>query len=197
MLESHLTIAIAVGRPCSFGRVTTRMLVVCTANVCRSPMAAALLAHRCDELGVKVSVSSAGVQAHQLPVDPDAVAVLAEHGLDISAHQPRSLDRAMLEDADLVITMTRDHLRTVATTIPGVFRRAFTARELARKLTRHEHLDLDVLNEGRSPRDLMGNDAADDIADPYGKSLQWHRLCAEEIDEAMRTIAHALVGAHT
>ena len=160
-------------------------------------MAAALLQHQCNQLGVQVSVSSAGVQAHQLPVDPEAVAVMAEQGLDIAAHQPQLMDRAMLDSADLVITMTRDHLRIVATTIPGVFRRAFTARELARKLTRHEHLDLDALNEGRSARDLMGDDAADDIADPYGKSLQLHRFCAEEIDDAMRAIAYALAGAST
>ena len=171
--------------------------MVCTANVCRSPMAAALLQHRCDQLGVDVSVSSAGVRAHQLPVDPDAVAVLAEQGLDISAHQPRAFDRAMLDDADLVVTMTRDHLRTVATAAPGMFRRAFTARELARRLARHEHLDLDALNEGRSPRELMGDDPADDIADPYGMSLQLHRVCAAEIDETMRVIAHALAGAPT
>ena len=174
--------------------MTVRVLVVCTANVCRSPMAAALLQHRCDELGVEVSVSSAGVQAHQLPVDPDAVAVLAEQGLDISAHQPRPLDRELLDEADLVVTMTREHLRTVATTTPGVFRRAFTARELARRLAVHGLLDLDSLNEGRSARELMGNDAADDITDPYGESLQLHRDCAFEIDEAMRTIAHALAG---
>ena len=172
--------------------MTSRILVVCTANVCRSPMAAALLQRYCDDLGVDAQVASAGVRAHDLEVDPDAVAVMAEVGLNISAHQPRPLDRELLSAADLVITMTRDHLRVAATTVPGLFRRSFTARELARRLTSSERFDLDDLNEGRSPRDLMGDDPTDDVADPYGRSLQLHRECAAELDEAMRVIAHAL-----
>ena len=40
----------------------------------------------------------------------------------------------------------------------------------------------------------MGNDPTDDVADPYGQSLQLHRQCAAELDEAMRVIAQALVG---
>ena len=168
--------------------------MVCTANVCRSPMAAALLTQHCNELGLEVVVGSAGVQAHDLPVDPDAVAAMAEYGLDISAHRPRRFDRNLLGESGLVITMTRDHLRTVATTVPGVLRRSFTAKELARRLTTLETLDLEELNAGRSARDLMGNDPTDDVADPYGQSLQLHRQCAAELDEPMRVIAHALVG---
>jgi len=171
-----------------------RVLVVCTANVCRSPMGAALLRHHCAELGLDVQVASAGTQRHDLPVDPVAVAVMAEQGLDISAHQPRPLDRAVLDadGADLVITMTRDHLRTVATSAPGVFRRSFTAKELARRLAVLESFDMDRLNEGRSSRDLMGDNPTDDIADPYGQSLQLHRESAAEIDGVMRMVAHAL-----
>lgn len=168
--------------------------MVCTANVCRSPMAAALLARNCDELGLDVFVASAGVQAHALPVDPDAVAAMTEYGLDISAHHPRQFDRDILGQSGLVITMTRDHLRTVATTVPGILRRSFTAKELARRLTTLDTLDLDALNAGRNARDLMGDDPTDDVADPYGQSLQLHRHCAAELDEAMRVVAQALVG---
>ena len=173
--------------------MTIRVLVVCTANVCRSPMGQALLQRHCAQLGTDVQVTSAGTQRHDLPVDPAAVAVMAEQGLDISAHQPRQLDRAMLEadGDDLVITMTRDHLRIVATSAPGVFRRSFTAKELARRLAAVEGLDLGRLNEGRTSRDLMGDDPDDDVADPYGQSLQLHREAAAEIDNAMRVVAHA------
>ncbi len=178
--------------------MTIRVLVLCTANVCRSPMGEALLQRRCAELGVDVQVTSAGTQRHDLPVDPVAVAAMAEQGLDIAAHQPRQLDRALLEadGADLVITMTRDHLRMVATSAPGVFRRSFTAKELARRLAAVESLDLSRLNEGRTSRDLMGDDPDDDVADPYGMSLQRHRECATEIDLVMRVVAHALAGHH-
>jgi len=173
-----------------------RVLVVCTANVCRSPMGAALLRHHCAELGIDVQVTSAGTQRHDLPVDPVAVAVMAEQGLDISAHHPRPLDRAVLDadGADLVIVMTRDHLRTVATSAPGLFRRSFTAKELAGRLTVLEGFDLDWLNEGRTSRDLMGDDPSDDIADPYGQSLRLHRECATEIDGVMRLVAKKFAG---
>lgn len=157
-------------------------------------MGEALLRRHCAELGVDVQVTSAGTQRHDLPVDPEAVAVMAEQGLDICAHQPRQLERQVLEadGADLVITMTRDHLRTVATSAPGVFRRSFTAKELARRLSAVESLDLTRLNEGRTSRDLMGDDPDDDIADPYGQSLQLHRECATEIDGVMRVVAQSL-----
>lgn len=176
--------------------MTIRVLVVCTANVCRSPMGEALLQRHCTELGVDVQVTSAGTQRHELPVDPGAVTVMAEQGLDISVHQPRQLDRAVLEadGADLVITMTRDHLRVVATSAPGVLRRSFTAKELGRRLAAVESIDLSRLNEGRSSRDLMGTDPDDDVADPYGQSLQLHRECAAEIDHVMRIVAHCLIG---
>ncbi len=178
--------------------MTLMIQVVCTANVCRSPMAAALLQRYCDELSYDAQVRSAGVKAHDLPVDPDAVEVMAEMGLDISAHQPRQLDRDTLDGAQLVITMTRDHLRAVAAMAQGALRRTFTAKELAarlQELDRLDGLDLDALNHGRSRRDLLGDSLTDGVADPYGLSLQLHRKCAAELDDAMRVIAHALAGA--
>lgn len=159
-------------------------------------MGEALLRRHCAELGVDAQVTSAGTQRLDLPVDPEAVGVMAEHGLDISAHQPRQLDRAVLESdgADLVITMTRDHLRVVATSAPGVFQRSFTGKELARRLVALECLDLPRLNEGRTSKDLMGDNPDDDIADPYRMSLMLHRQCATEIDGVMRVVAYALRG---
>jgi len=181
--------------------MTYRVLVVCTANVCRSPMAAALLAHHAFNLGVDIEVRSAGTQSHNLRVDPAAVAVMNEHGLDIAQHAPRKMDRAIIdtEGADLVVGMTREHLRTIATTSPGVFQRAFTAKEMVRSLgvmgvDRQGTLAdlLTDLGQGRSARNLMGDNPADDVADPYGQSVAVHRACASELDDLMRAIAAAI-----
>ena len=181
--------------------MTLRVLVVCTANVCRSPMAQALLHHHCREVGVDVSVRSAGTKEFDLPVDPLAVEALATYGLDISQHQPRRLDRSIVdtEGADLVLVMTRDHLRTAATTGSGAFRRTFTLREFARRAAVVEPDPgeglaswLDVVAEGRQARDLMGNDSADDIADPYGDTLDVHRVCAAELDQLTEVAARTL-----
>jgi len=172
--------------------MTMRILVVCTANVCRSPMAAALLEMYGRRAGVDALVTSAGTHSHGLPVDADAVRVMAERDLDISSHVPRQVDSSIIDSdgEDLIVTMTRDHLRVVATVAPGALRRAFTVRELVRRLAMSVGVpDLGTLNEGRAARDLLGEDFADDVADPYGKGLQLHRECVAELDSAMRAIA--------
>jgi len=155
-------------------------------------MAVALLEQHVSRLGVDAVISSAGTDRHDLPVDPDAVAVMAEHGLDIAGHVPRALDRSIIDHdgAHLIVTMTRGHLRVVATTAPGALPRAFTVRELLRRLAMStDPPSFEKLNVGRSARDLVGEDFADDVVDPYGKGLPLHRECMAELDSAMRAIA--------
>ena len=181
-----------------------RVLTVCTANVCRSPMAAAFAQHHLDANGVAAQVTSAGIRGGGVLVDPDAVKVMAERGLDITANTPRLLDRVTVAEdgADLIVVMTRAHLQDVAVVGPGVFGRSFTAKELARRTHRvmFEHgVDQptlaawrDAVGEGRLARDLMGDDPSDDIADPYGKSLAEHRRTADELDALMAVIARSI-----
>ena len=65
-------------------RDTDGIVVLCTANVCRSPMAAALLARRLSELGVTARVRSAGMLRGGDPPLPEAVSVMAGYGIDIA-----------------------------------------------------------------------------------------------------------------
>lgn len=109
------------------------LLVVCTANVCRSPVAAALLAR--DLAAVGVEVTSAGTEAVPgMPAAPEAVEVVRrELGLGLE-HRSRPLTAALLEQADLVLTMTREQSTLVTAQDPRALRRVFTLRELARIL---------------------------------------------------------------
>ena len=77
------------------------VLIACTLNAVRSPMAAAILRHLA---GQKIYVESAGVRAGEL--DPLAVAAMEEIGLEIGRHRPRCFED--LEDGsfDLVITLS-------------------------------------------------------------------------------------------
>jgi protein-tyrosine-phosphatase len=91
-----------------------RVLVVCTGNTCRSPMAEGLLRDRFAELGVDAEVRSAGTFAViGAPAQPHAVATAARAGVDITSHVARQLDDRMVAWADTVLCMARSHAAAV------------------------------------------------------------------------------------
>lgn len=77
------------------------VLFACSANAVRSPMAAAILEHLS---GDRMRVASAGVRPGQL--DPYAVAVLDEIGIDMSEHEPAGFDTLEGDVFDLVVTLS-------------------------------------------------------------------------------------------
>lgn len=90
-----------------------RLLFLCTGNACRSQMAEGWARHL---LGETIEAFSAGVEAHGL--DPRAVAVMAEAGVDISGHRSKRLDELARGDFDLVITLC-DAAAATCPTFPG------------------------------------------------------------------------------
>lgn len=86
------------------------VLVICTGNICRSPMAEALL--RRELAGQGIEVSSAGTGALVgWPADAHSVAVAAAHGLDLSAHRARQASATLLAASDLILTLDGGHSR--------------------------------------------------------------------------------------
>lgn len=171
--------------------MTSHVLVLCTANVCRSPMAEALLRFHCRQRGIAASVSSAGIIDAQLPVDPEAVDAMAATGLDISSHRPRMITREILarETPDLVITVSRVELRHVATLDRTYWGRAFTLKELVRRASSHAggsfgslEAWVQTLGSDRRAADLLKDSPDDDIADPYGTSPEAVRSTAFLLD---------------
>lgn len=77
------------------------VLFACTTNSVRSPMAEALLKHH---LGLRVYVDSVGVRP--LPIDPLAIAAMAEKGLDVSRHRAKAFDDLEDTSFDLVISLS-------------------------------------------------------------------------------------------
>ena len=114
--------------------MTARILVLCRANVARSPLLAARLrlevaARALDGI---VEVASAGVEAaFGLPVAAGSQVVAERWGLDLGDHQARPLLHADADVQDLVLTMERAQTRRAVATVPSLEGRVFTAPELA------------------------------------------------------------------
>lgn len=83
-----------------------RILVVCTGNICRSPIAEGLLKAR---LGGKQIWSAGTMALIGNGADPYSVEVSAEHGVDIASHRAQQLTLPMLQHADLVLTLDGSH----------------------------------------------------------------------------------------
>src|SRR5579863_5968918 len=154
------------------------IMVLCTANVCRSPMAAALLARRLAVLGLTVPVRSAGMIRCGDPPHPEVVSVMAPYGIEISSHSSRVAVASDLARAGLVLAMARDNLRYAVITEPEAWPRAFTLKELIR---RGEQIGarspgepfaewLSRVHAGRERTSLLGDSVEDDVADPAGGS---------------------------
>jgi len=77
-----------------------KILVLCTGNSCRSQMAEGFIRHHADS---EVEVSSAGIIAYGL--NPKAVQVMREIDIDISNHKSESVDKYLIDNFDLVITV--------------------------------------------------------------------------------------------
>lgn len=167
------------------------ILVLCTANVCRSPMGEALLRSRLDELGRgDVAVSSAGFLPGGMPASDQAIEVMRARGIPLEDHLSRQVDAEMLLGADLVICMARQHLREAVVVDPGVFPRTFTLKELVRRAEDAgprprdlDHLEwLGRLHSGRQLSQQLGDSPLDDVADPVGRPVRVFRKTAAELD---------------
>jgi protein-tyrosine phosphatase len=152
-------------------------------------MAEGLLRHRTQAAGLDVTVSSAGILPGGAPATDHAVSVLSERGIDISGHASRRLDRAIVDDADLIITMAREHLREAVVASPSAFPRTFTLRELVRRIDANPWATLEELHAGRQIRDYIQGDPADDVADPIGQARSRYEETAWELDGLLTRVA--------
>lgn len=162
-------------------------------------MAAALLRHRLGPAGRSVSITSAGLLTEGRPASPEAVAVMAEYGLDISDHRSRLVDADLVAAADLVLGMARRHVREAIVLDPATWAKTFTVKDLVRRTGAREPrapgeaLDgwLRSLGEGRAVDDLLGEDPDDDVADPIGLPIETYRAVAAELDGLLEALVAA------
>lgn len=139
---------------------TPAVLFVCTANVCRSPMAAALFYARVSQAipsGKDWLVDSAGTWGRNgLPASENSVLAMRGRGLDISAHRSKVVTSAQLALFDLILVMEPGHKEALRIEFPELAARVF------------------LLSEMSGP--------AQPIADPYGSTLDQYEKTAKEIE---------------
>ncbi|MGB1925090.1 MAG: Sua5/YciO/YrdC/YwlC family protein [Rubripirellula sp.] len=133
------------------------IVLVCTGNTCRSPMAETLLReHFRLKFGREdlVRVLSAGVAAADgFGASSQAVEVMGQRGLDLTGHSSRCLDDELINVADVILTMTRGHRSAILAAWPELESRVQTLR-----------------------RD------GGDISDPVGMPVEVYKSCAEQIN---------------
>jgi len=143
------------------------IVVVCTGNTCRSPMAEALLrrllAERlgCEETALGqfgIEVASAGIAAASgSRASPEAVEAMRQRGLDIACHASQPLTENLVRDADLILTLTGGHRHAIVSRWPEVAARVATLRA----------------DQG-------------DVDDPIGAPSAVYRQCAAQIEQALK-----------
>ena len=110
-----------------------RILIVCTGNICRSPLGEQLLRENLRSAGIDAVVTSAGTHAMTgSAMTPEAAALSTQYGASNTQHVARQLTEKLIADADLVLTATRDHRRDVVTLLPKATRYTFTLNQFAR-----------------------------------------------------------------
>lgn len=173
-----------------------RVLVVCTGNVCRSPMGELLLARYLE--GTSIQVSSAGTRG--LPshhIDPSSARLLDAVGIDSGGFRSRRLTRPMVLSADLILCFEKRQRRDIVSLAPTAVRYTFLLGEFAQMceycarrgtvtgLTIQERL-LSVIRRSAMVRPMLAE--TPDIVDPIGKDFAVFEQAAEETNAALRRI---------
>jgi protein-tyrosine-phosphatase len=148
------------------------ILVVCTANVCRSPMAEKLLQHALAAEAEPLKsyrVVSAGIAAAAgMPATDLSVAALRKVGIDLTGHNSRLLTQALLDEARVVLCMTETHRAMIQLNFDRVPQHIYLFRQ------------------------FVGDGHDVEIPDPYGLSYQTYVACRDSMVEAIPSLVRFL-----
>lgn len=149
-----------------------RVLMVCTGNTCRSPMAEGILRKSWKEAGepYPIEVVSGGVATMPgLPASEEAVKAMKSMGVDISRHLSATISFDSLARADLVIAMTQDHKQMLLVRYPEFKQKILTLSEISPGI-------------------------GGDVIDPFGKSQEEYDKTAKILEKSLTSLAKRLSG---
>lgn len=189
------------------------ILTVCTGNVCRSPLAATLLATRLADLDVRVtSAGTYGLQGEPMTGDTKRLAAqLAVDPGQVDAHRATYLTEAHLVAPDLILAMSREHRRRIVELSPARLRSTLTVREFARLAAEVSDVEVVESAAGGGDDDSRRLKAAlnavigmrgmtppptdptdDDIVDPYRRSWETYELSGSQLAPAVEQVARVV-----
>jgi len=180
----------------------TRIVAVCTGNVCRSPAVEFLLPARLP--GAGLVVSSMGTRAMVgAAVDPPMADRIRSAGAEPAPFSARALQPSELRSADLVVVLAREHRAAVVALEPAAVRRTFLLRELAAiagavaaagwpaDVPADPAARLAVLPRLAAPhRSAAGADL--DVLDPFRRDAQTYDAAMAQVTGAVDELARAL-----
>lgn len=179
----------------------TSILLVCRANLCRSPSAEVMLTRALAAAHVPAQVASAGMEVVEGQTAPDDFVEIAYvRGIDLRAHKPVPLTPELALGQDLVLTMTRDLLRTMVIKVPALWPRSFTLLELVRRGTSVEPPErgddlatwLARVHASRTRAELVSMDGLDDLRDPMVDASENNEAMFGQLERATRRLARLL-----
>src|SRR4029453_13428908 len=109
------------------------ILLICTANQCRSAMAEGMLRRLLTDHGAYAEIGSAGLLRGGAPATRHAGAGMADRGGDISPHVSRTIDPEVVRSTPLIIGMAREHVREAVVGYGADVEHTFTLKELVRR----------------------------------------------------------------
>lgn len=148
------------------------IITVCTANICRSPMAEVLLQHALNaqpEPLASLKVVSAGVAARGGErVSENSVIALKKVGIDLTSHSSQPLTQRLVDDALAVLCMTESHRAMIQLSFEPPPQHLYLFRE------------------------FLPPEFDPEIADPFGGPLPYYEACRDEMVEAIPSLIEFL-----
>ena len=146
---------------------TPSVLIVCTGNICRSPMAEYILKRLYEERNLKIKVSSAGVLESGNMISVGSKTALEENGYPEAAkHVSTELTPEIVQNSTLIITMTKNHIKHV---------HKMDQSSLGKTFTLLEYTDTCFINC--------------DVEDPYGLEIEFYRKTFKQIKDSTEKLA--------
>lgn len=141
-----------------------KILFVCTGNTCRSPMAEGILRFLTKEKDMNLQIKSAGIAVYDgEKASKNTIEAMKKIGIDISEHKASQIHRDLVEEVDLILTLSRSHKEFIVLNYPSSKNKIFTLTEYAYGVEK-------------------------DIEDPFGRSLAVYEKTRDEIYQAVMQV---------